>query len=146
MTHTTRREFVRIMAYTGAATPLFAAGCASSGQPTNDVAAGNISAIPVGTLRAISSDPVAIGRDGAGLYAMSTLCTHAQCDMRSNGSVASDGMSCACHRSKFDVNGTPTGGPAQSTLPHFAVSLGSDGAVTIHQSQTVSSGTRTAAA
>ena len=145
MAHTSRRAFVRIMVASGAATPLLVAGCAaSSGQPTNDVAAGNISAFPVGTLKGMANDPVALGRDSGGLYAMSTLCTHAFCDMRSRGSIVADGMYCNCHGSKFDSNGNPTGGPAPSTLPHFAVSLGSDGAITIHQSQSVSTGTRQA--
>ena len=108
MIHTSRREFVRILVVSGAATPLFATGCISSAQPTNDVAAGNLSSFPVGTLKGMPNDPVALGRDSSGLYAMSTLCTHAYCDMRSNGSIVSDGLFCSCHGSKFDRNGSPT--------------------------------------
>ena len=146
VTHTTRRAFVRIMALSGAATPLLAAAGCASNQPGNDVNAGNISAIPVGTLKGTpGSDPVVIARDASGLYAMSTLCTHAGCDMRTSGQIAADGMLCACHHSTFDKFGNPTGGPAQSTLPHFAVSIAADGTVTIHQAQTVSTSTRTAA-
>ncbi len=144
MTHTSRRAFVRIMALSGAATPLLAvSGCASN-QPGNDVNAGNVSAIAIGSMRGISSDPVAIARDVDGLFAMTTLCTHAGCDMRMSGSIAADGMRCACHNSKFDKSGNPTGGPAQSPLQHFNVSIAADGTVTIHQSQSVSASARTA--
>ena len=141
---TSRRAFVSLMAVSGTAGSALLSACLSDGQPTTDADAGNVSAIPVGTLRAIAGNPVMIGRDAGGLYAMTTLCSHAQCDLKSQGTISASGISCACHGSKFDANGLVTGGPASTTLPHFVVTLSATGVVTIHQGQPASASARTA--
>ncbi len=141
MGHTSRREFVKIMCISGAASSMAMTGC--MGNSGADVNCGNVSAIPVGTLRRIGSDSVIIGRDSAGLYGMSALCTHAQCDMTSQGSVAPGNIYCQCHGSSFDNNGNPTAGPARSQLQHYAVTVSTTGVVTIHQSQQVDAAART---
>ena len=139
---TTRRRFLEVA---GAAVTF--AACGGKGGATEasgDVAAGNVSALGVGELHAVAGHPVAIARDKSGVYAMSTICTHEQCDMTSDGSVTSNGLSCSCHGSTFDPRGNPTGGPAGSPLKHFSVEIAKDGSITIHASVAVSGDTRVA--
>jgi Rieske Fe-S protein len=101
-------------------------------EPIGDVSAGNVSDLPVGSLRAVGSVAACIGRDSSGVYAMTLTCTHAGCNMAVSGSVSSVGAACACHGSLFDANGAVTRGPAQNPLQHFAVSVDTMGNLTIH--------------
>ena len=95
------------------------------------VPAGNAADLVVGDLVAVPDEGLAVGLDADGLYALSTLCTHAWCDMAQYGSVGSDGLYCSCHGSRFDVNGAVTRGPAQADLPHYAVSVDDNGVIQI---------------
>ena len=145
MTLSTRRVFLRVCA-AGTACGL-AAGCGSkSGSPAEfgDAAAGNISNIPVGTVRQVPSFPVFIGRDAAGLYALTSTCTHAGCDVEAQGTGDAASFFCPCHGSTFDRNGGVTHGPAPSPLVHFAVELDAAGNVTIHGAVQVAAATRVA--
>jgi Rieske Fe-S protein len=119
-------------------------GCTSAVGPIQfgDVAAGNVSSLPVGSLRALPSAPACIGRDANGVYAMTLTCTHAGCDMGQSGSVSSQGLFCGCHGSQFDANGGVVRGPATQPLDHFAVSVDSAGNLTVHGDQIVSADQR----
>ena len=145
-----RRSFLGTMALGAAALSVVGAACsgASSAAPASvgDVSAGNVKDIPVGTLRSISGIPVAIGRDSAGLYAMTLTCTHQGVDMGSDGSVTPSGITCYRHGSQFDANGAVVQGPASAPLVHFAVETDSSGNVTIHGDTQVSAQTRVAVA
>ena len=55
--------------------------------------------------------------DAKGVYAVSSVCTHAACSVRSAGG----GFKCPCHGSAFDFAGAVTQGPAKSPLKHFEV-------------------------
>ena len=146
-----RRHFLEILAATSGAcalAPLCASGCmqqlATGQSPAHGpVAAGNVKDVPVGSFAFVSDQPVVLARDDAGLYAMSAICTHQQCNMHNDGGVDSRGVHCDCHGSSFDKNGAPTGGPARRTLDHYAVDLASDGTITVQASQLVSTTTRT---
>jgi Rieske Fe-S protein len=92
----------------------------------------------------VGGEPVAIGRDAAGVYAMSLICTHEQCDMTTDGSVAASGVTCSCHGSRFDRNGGVTAGPASKPLPHYEVEIDMAGEITIHGGSEVSAATRVA--
>lgn len=112
-----------------------------------DVSAGNISDLPVSTLRAVDSKPVAIGRDENGVYAMTLTCTHQGANMATEGTVAfATGVYCRRHGSKFDRDGGVVAGPAPDPLQHFAVELDAAGELTIHGGQSVSASTRTSVA
>jgi Rieske Fe-S protein len=117
-------------------------GCGNDkgSPPTGPVSGGNISALPVGTLRVLSN--VAVARDAGGVYGMSAVCTHAGCLVGSSGTIAA-GLSCPCHGSLFDGDGAVTRGPASLDLQNYAVTIASDGAITVDGSMPVSAGTRT---
>lgn len=55
--------------------------------------------------------------DSRGVYALSSVCTHAGCSVRSVGTD----LECPCHGSAFDRSGAVTAGPAKTPLQHFEV-------------------------
>lgn len=138
-----RRRALRVLT----ASALCACGCAAgtvSPEPVGEVQAGTVADLGVGSLRAVDSLPVCIGRDDAGVYAMTLTCTHSGCNMAQDGSVGPQGVLCACHGSRFDADGNVVRGPAVDPLQHFAVTADSAGNLTIHGDQYVSSDTRLA--
>lgn len=144
MNYASRRCFLTVLG--GGALVGVGGGCSGAGvAPENvgDVPAGNISNLPIDTLRAVGSVAVAIGRDDNGVYAMTLTCSHAGCNMAIDGTVAFSGVYCRCHGSSFSSSGSVLGGPAPDPLQHFAVELDSAGELTIHGGQSVSASTRT---
>lgn len=150
--HCSRREINRrdLLVMAGATTGLVVLagavpGCGNptGSPPTGPVAAGNISALAVGSLLVMSN--VAVARDGSGVYAMSAVCTHAGCLLDDGSRKITAGLSCPCHGSSFDGQGSVTSGPARTSLQHYAVTIASDGSLTVDGSQPVSSTTRTSA-
>jgi nitrite reductase/ring-hydroxylating ferredoxin subunit len=143
---TTRRHFLKLLGSTAAASCL-AIECGSSPEgaspASGPVAAGNINSVPVGYLSFVGGKPVVLGRDANGLYALSAICTHQQCDMSRDGSISGDGIVCACHGSHFSATGAAESGPAHSPLDHYAVELAANGSITVHAGVIVSAATRT---
>lgn len=82
---------------------------------------------------------VAIFRDGEGVYAISQICTHLGCVVKTNA----EGFECPCHGSKFHADGAVSRGPAPRPLPWLKVSV-AGGAVTIDEGATVPPGTKVA--
>lgn len=80
---------------------------------------------------------VALFRDGEGVYAISTVCTHLGCIVKS----ATDGFECPCHGSRFAGNGSVVKGPAPRSLPWMKVS-GSAGKYVVDEDQVVPAGTK----
>ena len=139
-----RRRLLRLAGGTAAAVAVAAAGC---GQPTateltGPVAAGNVSDLSVGTWRAVG-DSALVGRDAQGLFAMSTVCTHARCPAGLVSFQVSDGLYCGCHGSRFDGQGVVTHGPASRPLAHYRVDLGADGGLTVRGDAAVAATDRT---
>jgi Rieske Fe-S protein len=133
----------RFLVLAGSATATAACSSAAVGPASvGDVPAGNVSSLPVDALRVVDSQPVCIGRDSSGVYAMTLTCTHAGCDIGQTGTVSPQGLQCACHGSRFDANGNVVSGPASAPLDHFAVTVDSSGNLTIHGGQVVDSGQR----
>ena len=99
-----RRELLMLA---GATTGLVVLAGAGSGcgnptgtPPTGPVAAGNMSALAVGSLLVMTNFVVA--RDANGVYAMSAVCTHAGCLLDDGVSTIAAGLDCPCHGSTFD--------------------------------------------
>jgi Rieske Fe-S protein len=60
---------------------------------------------------------VALIRSEKGLYAVSTICTHLGCIVK----TSPDGFDCPCHGSKFTRDGAVVRGPAPKSLPRLSV-------------------------
>jgi Rieske Fe-S protein len=138
-----RRVFLRML---GGTTVVGLAGaqlgCPFGATPARGpIDVGSAQQVPVGTLRALD-EPVAIGRDEKGLYALSTVCAHKGCDIRKHGEIGPSGIECSCHGSKFDRNGAVTHGPAEHGLDHYRVEV-KDGRVVVHAGEVVPAETRT---
>jgi cytochrome b6-f complex iron-sulfur subunit len=117
-------------------------GIPTGSPPNGPVAVGNVSALSVGTLLAMSN--VVVARDANGVYGMSAVCTHAGCLLDDTSHTIAAGLSCSCHGSSFDGDGAVTRGPARASLQHYAVTIAADGSITVDGSQPVSASTRTA--
>jgi Rieske Fe-S protein len=140
---TSRREFLTVLAASGCA-----AVCGAGLPACADVivAAGNISGLAEGTLRAVAGAPLAIGRDVDGVYALTAICTHLNCDMTDEGTIDANGLICDCHDSAFDVDGAVTSDPATIALDNYDVTIDDDGEITIDTGSVVAAGTRVAVA
>lgn len=80
---------------------------------------------------------VAVFRDGEGVFAISTVCTHLGCIVK----ASAGGFDCPCHGSGFTKDGTVRKGPAPKPLPWLKVSQNGS-AFTIDEETTVKSGTK----
>jgi len=80
-------------------------------------------------------------RDANGIYAMSSLCTHAGCTV----SFRSNSMSfhCPCHSANFNFDGGQPTSPAFSPLDHYSVCL-ENGNVAFDANTVVNANTRLA--
>jgi cytochrome b6-f complex iron-sulfur subunit len=140
-----RRELLSVA---GSSTGLLMIGVAAAGcgnptgsPPTGPVAAGNVSALSIGTMITISN--IVVARDANGVYSMSAVCTHAGCLLDDMSNTIAAGLYCPCHGSAFDANGAVTRGPARAPLQHYAVTIGADGSITVDGSQPASTNART---
>jgi cytochrome b6-f complex iron-sulfur subunit len=81
---------------------------------------------------------VALFRDGAGVYAISTVCTHLGCIVK----PMPDGFHCPCHGSRFAPDGSVVKGPAPRALPQLAVARAAAGTYVVDEGEVVPLGTR----
>jgi cytochrome b6-f complex iron-sulfur subunit len=144
---TSRRRFLKVLAASAAlpsAMPLVLSGCGAGAAPEalGDIVAGNLAQLSVGTLKALGSEAVCIGRDADGIYAMTLTCTHEGCNIAIAGTVSANGIACDCHGSRFDAQGNVVRGPAREPLQHFAVSMDEQMNLTIHGGSDVPASTR----
>jgi nitrite reductase/ring-hydroxylating ferredoxin subunit len=137
-----RRRFLAVLA--GAAATSACSGPNSGPAAFGDVSAGSVKNVAVGALALVGSEPVVLGRDAAGLYAMTVTCTHQGCEVEPVGTGTSATLSCPCHGSRFDRNGGVVRGPASSPLVHFAVDVDASGNITIHGGTQVGASVRKA--
>lgn len=80
---------------------------------------------------------VAVFRDGEGVFAISTVCTHLGCIVKANAG----GFECPCHGSGFKKDGTVVKGPAPKPLPWLKVTKNGS-AFAIDEESTVKTGTK----
>ncbi len=92
---------------------------------------------PPGARISLDARRICVVREGSRLAAISTTCTHLGCIV----GVADTGFACPCHGSRFDQDGTVTGGPAPRALPWFKVSLAPNGELEVDTNIQVEPGT-----
>lgn len=80
---------------------------------------------------------VAVFRDGDGVYAISTVCTHLGCIVK----ASAGGFDCPCHGSGFKKDGTVVKGPAPKPLPWLKVSK-SGSMIMVDEEKYVKAGTK----
>jgi Rieske Fe-S protein len=107
------------------------------GLPSHLVPAGNVADLAVGELRGVAGQKLVAGRDEAGVYAMTSVCTHKLCDMLVKGVIDATGLYCKCHKSKFDTNGGVLQGPATKALAHYFVMIDGAGNIGIDPAEPV---------
>lgn len=78
---------------------------------------------PPDTRITLESRNICVVREGSKLAAISTTCTHLGCTV----GLADTGFACPCHGSRFDQDGSVTGGPAPRGLPWYKVTLAPNG-------------------
>ena len=81
---------------------------------------------------------VALFRDAAGIFAISTVCTHLGCIVKSEA----DGFHCPCHGSRFRPDGNVLKGPAPAPLKWLSVSRSEAGTYIVDEGRTVAPGTK----
>jgi len=138
-----RRRFLQVVASGGVLAGAASLGVGCGNGLSGTYSGGNVSSYAVGSLTALQTAPLAVGRDEQGVYAMSLICTHSGCEMNSQGSVSEQGIACFCHGSQFDANGNVLRGPASSPLQHYQVTIDASGAVSIDADVSVDESTRT---
>lgn len=74
-----------------------------------------------------------IVRNDAGMYALSTICTHLGCTP--NWLESENKFKCPCHGSGFYMSGINFEGPAPRPLERFRIGLADDGQVVIDKSR-----------
>jgi cytochrome b6-f complex iron-sulfur subunit len=80
---------------------------------------------------------LAVFRDGEGVFAISTVCTHLGCIVK----TSTFGFDCPCHGSGFNKDGTVRKGPAPKPLPWLKVTRSGNGYI-IDEDSTVKAGTK----
>ena len=80
-----------------------------------------LSELPEGT--AISASfhglPILVVRSNGALYAVSSVCTHEECDVDWNRSL--DQLQCPCHDGRYALDGSVVSGPPPSPLMKLLV-------------------------
>ena len=93
-----------------------------------------------GSVTFLARERVYVFRDSAGIYAISAVCSHLGCNVRSGG--AGLGFECPCHGSVFGADGQVVGGPAPRPLTWLLVSRDARGGLVIDATKPVEPGFR----
>jgi nitrite reductase/ring-hydroxylating ferredoxin subunit len=98
-------------------------------------------ALPAGEAFLPPGRSVAVFRDAEGVFALSRVCTHLGCIVKSEA----DGFHCPCHGSRFAPNGSVVKGPAPKALAWLAVSRVGPGTYLVDEGKVVPPGTKVVA-
>jgi cytochrome b6-f complex iron-sulfur subunit len=104
-------------------------------EPSMTFRAGNPDLYPVNSVTYLQEQEVYIVRAEQGFYAVSAICTHLGCI--TSWHPEHKLIECPCHGSKFLSDGVKVAGPAPAPLPHFVISLTSDGELLVNKLETV---------
>jgi nitrite reductase/ring-hydroxylating ferredoxin subunit len=96
-------------------------------------------ALPAGQAFVPPGRSVAVFRDPAGVWAVSTVCTHLGCIVK----AAPEGFECPCHGSRFTADGAVTKGPAPRALDWLKVDV-AGASLVIDEGAKVAAGTKVA--
>ena len=105
-------------------------------EPSKRFRVGKPEHYPLDSVVKLPDRPVFICRDREGLYAISAVCTHLGCIVK----TSDEGFACPCHGSRYDPTGKVTGGPAPRNLPWWRMKLAPDGQVVVDATATVKRG------
>jgi nitrite reductase/ring-hydroxylating ferredoxin subunit len=120
------------------------AGGAEPVGPDGFTYCGNVSGLPEGALIGLRFKQLVIGRDNLGVYAMTSICTHKQCNMLADGGIIPGQVICGCHDSFFDAIGAVVKGPASKPLVHFETLVDEAGEIFVQVGAIVDPSTRVA--
>ena len=90
-----------------------------------------------GSVVEMADAKVVIRRDGDKFAAISTICTHLGCTVKSTDV----GFACPCHGSTYDLQGDVVSGPAPKALAWYRVSLTPSGELEVDKQSVVDAGT-----
>lgn len=93
-----------------------------------------------GTVKVFADHQLIVFSDPEGLYAISSVCTHAGCPVSYNKRDAV--LVCPCHGSKFSKEGFVLHGPAKKALLWYSVKLGDNKQLVVDKNEIVPSGTK----
>ena len=144
-----RRAFIDRAAVAAGGVALVAAvaGCAGGAAPAITAAAPAIAPVDGPSYRVALADAPELAKTGGVLrvkqedfdfylvreagdvvIALNNVCSHKNCATKFD--AAQNDFACPCHKSRFDLTGTPHGGPAREPLKRFPATL-VDGVVTV---------------
>ena len=83
---------------------------------------------PLGSRTQLPEIPAVLQHTESGFSAISLTCTHLGCTVKQK----ENGLSCACHGSRFTENGDVLHGPAANPLPELRVELTADDHIILH--------------
>ncbi|HEV2352231.1 MAG TPA: ubiquinol-cytochrome c reductase iron-sulfur subunit [Terriglobia bacterium] len=98
-------------------------------EPPTTFRAGAPDDYPVNSITFLQDQQVYIVHAADGFYAVSAICTHLGCitQWKPDDNL----IECPCHGSKFKRDGIKVAGPAPRPLPHFSITLGTDGSLVV---------------
>jgi len=104
-------------------------------EPSMTFRAGSPDLYPVNSVTYIQEQEVYIVRAEQGFFAVSAICTHLGCI--TSWHPEHKLIECPCHGSKFKEDGVKVAGPAPAPLPHFSITLTTDGELLVNKLETM---------
>ena len=96
-------------------------------EVSNRIKIGKPAEFPPGTTKILPEYKLKLISTEAGIAAISLVCTHLGCIVNE----ITEGFSCPCHGSKFNIEGEVLAGPAPRALPWHEISLAVDGSLIV---------------
>lgn len=91
--------------------------------PQTEFDLGSADQFPLGSRTLLSDPPAVLLHTESGFSALSLTCTHLGCTLEQT----TDGFTCPCHASRYNVDGKVTHGPASKSLQALQVEVTAEG-------------------
>lgn len=104
-------------------------------EPSKTFKVGDVNKYPFGSRTVIEGRGVEIVREKDGIHAISLVCTHLGCLLKSVGNDPEIGYACPCHGSNFTPKGEVLGGPAPKDLPWYEIYMDNTGTLVVDASK-----------